>query len=45
MYGYIRLPMGLKNTPKVFQEKISKLMAELEFVRAYIDDILRITNP
>ena len=43
-YRYIRLPMGLKNSPDIFQEKMSELMAGLEFVRVYIDDILCITN-
>ena len=36
--------MGLKNSPDIFQEKMSELMAGLEFVRVYIDDILCITN-
>ena len=43
-YRYIRLPMGLKNSPDIFQEKMSELMAGLEFVRVYIDDMLCITN-
>jgi hypothetical protein len=36
--------MGLCNNPNVFQEKISMLMSGLEFVRAYIDDLLIITQ-
>ena len=32
--------MGLCNSPDIFQERMSDLMARLEFVRAYIDDIL-----
>jgi hypothetical protein len=36
--------MGLCNSPDIFQEKMSELMTGLEFVRAYIDDILIITN-
>jgi hypothetical protein len=36
--------MGLCNSPDIFQEKMSKLMCGLEFVQAYIDDILAITN-
>jgi len=43
-YEYQRLPMGLCNSPDIFQEKISTLMAGLEFVRAYIDDVLCITK-
>ena len=36
--------MGLKNSPGIFQERMSELMVGLEFVRVYIDDILCITN-
>jgi hypothetical protein len=36
--------MGLCNSPYIFQEKMSKLMCGLEFVRAYINDLLAITN-
>jgi hypothetical protein len=43
-YEYQRLPMGLCNSPDIFQEKISELMLGLEFVRAYIDDILVLTH-
>ena len=43
-YEYLRLPMGLCNSPDIFQEKMSGLMEDLEFVRAYIDDLLVITN-
>ena len=43
-YKYLRLPMGLCNSPDIFQEKMSSLMEDLEFVRAYIADLLIITN-
>jgi len=43
-YEYQRLPMGLCNSPDVFQERMSELMSGLEFVRAYIDDILVTTS-
>ena len=43
-YEYLRLPMGLCNSPDIFQEKMSTLMQDLEFVRAYIDDLLAITS-
>ena len=43
-YSYMRLPMGLLNSPDMFQEKMSTLMEELEYVRAYLDDLLVITN-
>jgi Reverse transcriptase (RNA-dependent DNA polymerase) len=36
--------MGLCNSPDIFQEKISHLMQGLEFVRAYIDDVLLISS-
>ena len=39
-YEYQRLPMGLCNSPDIFQEKMSILMGDLEYVRAYIDDLL-----
>jgi hypothetical protein len=43
-YKYDSLPMGLNNSLDVFQEKISTLMSGLEYVRAYIDDLLIITQ-
>jgi RNase H-like domain found in reverse transcriptase/Reverse transcriptase (RNA-dependent DNA polymerase)/Integrase zinc binding domain/Retroviral aspartyl protease len=43
-YEYQRLPMGLCNSPDIFQEKMSILMADLEYVRAYIDDLLILTR-
>ena len=43
-FEYQRLPMGLCNSPDIFQEKISDLMDGLEFIRAYIDDILCLTK-
>ena len=43
-YEYQRLPMGLCNSPDIFQEKMSSLMQGLEFVRTYIDDVLCITK-
>ena len=39
-YEYQRLPMGLCNSPDIFQEKMSELMEGLDFVCAYIDDLL-----
>ena len=43
-YEYLRLPMGLSNSPDIFQEKMSELMSDLEYVRTYLDDLLVITN-
>ena len=36
--------MGCCNAPDIFQEEMSELMAGLEFVRVYLDDILCITK-
>ena len=43
-YEYLRLPMGLCNSPDIFQEKMSDLMVGLEFARAYIDDLLVVSK-
>ena len=43
-YEYLRLPMGLCNSPDIFQEKMGDLFYELEYVRAYLDDLLVISN-
>ena len=43
-YSYQRLPMGLKNSPDIFQEKMLELMVDFDFVRTYIDDLLVITR-
>ena len=43
-YEYQRIPMGLCNSPDIFQEKMSELMDDLEFVHTYIDDLLCITK-
>ena len=43
-YQYLRLPMGVNVSPDIFQEKMSDLMAGLEFVRTYLDDLLIISN-
>eukprot|EP00804_Cyclotella_cryptica_P003730 CCRYP_008900-RA/>CCRYP_008900-RA protein AED:0.19 eAED:0.19 QI:6/-1/0/1/-1/0/1/0/82 len=39
-YSYLMLPMGIASSPDIFQSKMTDLKATLEFVRAYIDDIL-----
>jgi hypothetical protein len=38
-YRYKRLPMGVANSPDIFQEKMSDLMTGLQFVRTYLDDV------
>ena len=43
-YEYLRLPMGISGAPDIFQEKMSSLMAGLEFVRTYLDDCLVISS-
>ena len=43
-YSYLRLPMGVAGSPDIFQAKMSELMVALEFVRAYLDDLLCITK-
>jgi hypothetical protein len=43
-YEYQCLPMGLCNSPDIFQEKISELMLGLEFVFSFINDIFILTH-
>ncbi len=43
-YSYKRLPMGIAGSPDIFQEKMSELMETLVYVRAYLDDLLCISN-
>ena len=43
-YQYLRLPMEVNVSPDIFQEKMSDLMAGLEFVLTYLDDLLIISN-
>jgi hypothetical protein len=39
-YSYKRLPMGFGGSANIFQAQMMDLMASLEFVRTYIDDLL-----
>jgi hypothetical protein len=41
-YEYQHLPMGLCNSPDIFQEKMSLLLEGLDSVRVYIDDVLHV---
>jgi hypothetical protein len=43
-YSYKRLPMGIAGSPDIFQGKMSELMESLEYVRAYLDDLLYISK-
>ena len=36
--------MGIAGSPDIFQEKMSNLMFDLEFVQTYLDDILVISK-
>ena len=38
-YKYQQLPMGLCNTPNIFQEKMSELFIGQDTVRVEIDDL------
>ncbi len=38
-YSYKRLPMGFGGSAVIFQTQIMDLMASLEFVQAYMDDV------
>jgi dihydroorotate dehydrogenase len=43
-YKYKRLPMGIKMAPDVFQNVVSKLTQDMEYVKTYLDDLLLLTN-
>jgi hypothetical protein len=43
-YSYKGLPMGIAGSPDIFQGKMSELMESLEYVRAYLDDLLCISK-
>ncbi len=43
-YPYLRLPMGMSGSVDIFQAEMMDLMETLEYVRAYIDDLLCITR-
>ena len=37
---YLRLPMGISSAPDIFQQVMSDLLGDLEFVQVHIDDVL-----
>jgi hypothetical protein len=43
-YSYLRLPIGYAGSADIFQAEMMNLMEALEYVRAYIDDLLVITQ-
>ena len=42
-YRYKVLPMGIKNSPDIFQEIMTNLFCDLDYTSTYIDDILIIS--
>ncbi len=40
----MRLSMSIAGSPDIFKEKMSELMETLEYVRAYLDDLLCISQ-
>ena len=43
-YKYLRLPMGIKNSPDIFQAVMAEILGDLAYVRVYLDDILLTTS-
>ena len=43
-YWYKRLPMGVADSPDIFQQKMNYLFHGFEFICAYIDDLLILTK-
>ena len=43
-YKYKRLPMGICNSPDIFQGKMNKIFCGFEFIREYFDYLLVITK-
>jgi hypothetical protein len=43
-YSYLRLPMGMRGSSDIVQAEMMDLMEALEYVQAYIDDLLCITR-
>jgi hypothetical protein len=43
-YSYKRLPMGIADSPDIFQGKMLELMESSEYVIAYLDDLLCISK-
>jgi hypothetical protein len=43
-YSIKRLPLGIAGYPDIFQSKMSELMEDLEYVQAYVDDLLCISR-
>ncbi len=43
-YSYQRLTMGFSGSADIFQVEMENLMATLEYVRAYIDNLLALSD-
>ena len=43
-YRYKYLPMGVANSPDIFQQKMNDLFHGFECIREYIDDLLILTK-
>ena len=43
-YYYQKLPMGVRNSPDIFQEKISEIFEGFDMVCEYIGDVLITTQ-
>jgi len=43
-YSHLRLSMGIACSLDIFQAKMSELMVALEFIQAYINNLLYITK-
>jgi hypothetical protein len=43
-YSYKQLPMGIAGPPDIFQGKMLELIESLEYVQAYLDDLLFISK-
>ncbi len=43
-YRYKVLPMGIKNSPDIFQEIMTNMFIDLEYTSTYLDDILVISD-
>ena len=44
LYKYLRLPYGLASSPGIFQRYVSQLLANVEGVKVFLDDILICAN-
>jgi hypothetical protein len=43
-YSYKQLSLGIAGSPDIFQGKMSEIMESLEYVSAYLDDLLCISK-